>query len=261
MNKPTNKNITLTYAWKKGSAKNFPRQRFSSYESFEAFTFRWFKASIESAKKQGYKVELYSDSEGLRQWDSYSLLDNLHEVPKDFYPLYFDSYKWYPQYTRDDVINIDHDIIMHHRLPSLSEDVIGDAMIERYENVKKDLDKYEKIKIEKVFPEWSYIRTNKSAPSLNTGFLRFNNKDLKKLFFDRWGAFHDRCLNTDISNNTKGVTSPTIMASETMIGILSLVNDYSMNVWNKTSNDNYYTHYVGDRKFTEIDILASNSIL
>lgn len=253
MNESTPKDFTLTYAWKKGKANNFPRQIFDSYESFEAFTFRWFKASIASAKKLGYRVEMYSDYEGLRHWDNFNLIDDLHQVPEDFYPYFVDSYKWYPQYTRDDVINIDHDILMHEELPQLNEDVVGDAMIERYRLIKKHLYLYENIDIQSVFPEWDYIRNNKLAPSLNTGFLRFNNKEFKKLFFERWMAFHDQCQSSklDIRETVTGLTSPTILASETMIGVLATVHNYSMNVWNKTINDNFYTHYVGDKKFRE----------
>ena len=274
MNESVLKDHTLCYAWNDGKGDQVPppgswvyKLGINTLESYRSFSFKWFRASIESAKKLGYRVAIYLDKKDLPLWEDFSLIDELVEVPKDFYPHYYDSFKYYAPYTRDDVISIDHDIIMHNRLPEKKEDVVGDVVLERWSlhNKRNDLEIYEKHNVQSVIPEWDYMRENKSIPCVNTGLLHFNNLEFKKLFFERWDAFHEFCSSNKIFNYGIHMASPTAFGSEVFLGILAKVHGLTAGSWhniiqspNQTKQpfgQVYYKHYVGDLKFTHRDLV------
>jgi|SaaInlStandDraft_1057018.scaffolds.fasta_scaffold13376_3 hypothetical protein len=254
------KDYTITYAWKDGKGDQIPNiLGINDQASYRRFNFNWFRASIESVKKLGYRIAMYTDKEGLPYWEDYPYIDELIEVPKDFYPYYYDSYKYYPHYTRDDVINIDHDILMHHKLPNFKEDVIGDALLDRYDlynNINKDFKVYEKHNVESVIPEWNYLHENKTAPCINSGFVLFNNLEFKKLFLERWDKFHDFCASNSIVSTHIGC--PTIISTELFLGLLSESHGYSKTSWHsKHKEEYYYNHYVGELKYTHRHLVAN----
>jgi len=201
--------------------------------------------SILKAKEFGYKTIIYTDSFSEKYFKD--IVDEMHIIEGYDYEILWDDFKIVAmERETDDYALIDGDIILHSKLPLLTEELYVDAFEfgswkNDYENTVIELTN---LGIKNILPEWS----NKKLPIMNNGFLHIKNKNFLETYIDRWKKYGQF-----VSDNKDKLTDKN-SASFTSQLLLSLLCEV-FNIKPISMSDGfskkgkYYTHYVGHTKF------------
>lgn len=220
-----------------------------SEEEYLKIILNWFKASIYSARKLGYKTAVYCDYSNTEFFET--LTDEVHTF-KSYYDCFWDSYKFLPlEHREDNFIVVDQDVIFKDAIPNFTEDVLvdnidhsrhllytkGEPYLKNSANILKQFDN---LGIKELIPEW----TSEHIPVVCTGVLKFNNKTLQQKYLDYWKIIHKLV----IDNNLEPKIS-TSVAAEFLLSCLIYNGRYSCKSLSKNYFNPWYKHYNGKQKF------------
>lgn len=200
----------------------------------------YYKRSIRDAKGFGHTTEMYSNDKEFKE-----LVDVFHFVDKE--TLFWDEYKMLPLKREDEeIVLVDGDIIWHQsfRLNKAVDLVIDTYEVDTWKSLyKEEVEKLTALGIEKVIPEWD----GKRRQVYNTGVLSFNNKDLQRLYVDRYERFKQFVLNHRDAINTDRCTW---IGAQYLLTSIVDVKGYSHYAYSKKigENNGIYTHHLGTMK-------------
>lgn len=206
--------------------------------------------SINSAKKLGYNIEIYTNT---HIFDEYS--DIVNNVVDEF--TFWDGFKTLPLLNNSNGILIDGDIIFHSKMPEFTNDV--DLYFDGWESwidlYSKCVNELTNLGIGNIIPEWE----SKPQRVINIGLLKINNSSLKEVYLDRWYKMYKFC--NDNKNNMKYFYMCCTIASQYLLTLLS--KNYKIkNLSNILGNPNeYYTHFVGQKKYNSNPIPINKSLI
>ena len=198
----------------------------------------YYRNSIQSAKKLGYTIELYSNCD----WFD-SIVDIKHNVTYDF--VFWDAFKTIPLHRNDEYILVDGDVIFHNRLPELNNsiDIYFDGW-ESWLNIYDEcVNELNELGVSNIIPEWKV----KKQRVMNIGTLKINNQSLKDLYLDRWFKLYEFC-----KIRKDEIKTFDLCCTITSQYLLTLLSD-GFNIHNFSDRlripNSYYTHYVGKEKY------------
>lgn len=201
----------------------------------------FYKRSIRDAKGFGHITEMYSND---REFEE--LVDVFHFVDKE--TVFWDEYKMLPLKKEDEeVVLVDGDIIWHESF-ILNRGV--DIVIDSYEvgtwnsSYRDNVEKLTSLGIGKVIPEWD----GKKRQVYNTGILSFNNRELQKLYVNRYERFKQFVIT---HKNRVDVDRCTWIGAQYLLTSIVEKQGYTHYAYSKTlgESNGVYTHYVGDKKY------------
>ena len=170
------------------------------------------------------------------------LVDVFHFVDREI--MFWDEYKMLPLKREDEeLVLVDGDIIWHQ---SFRLNKGADVVIDSYETgsiYKEEVKKLTALGIDKVIPEWD----GKLRQVYNTGLLSFNNKELQRLYVDRYESFKQFIIN---HRDKVNINRCTWIGAQYLLTSIVDVKGYSHYAYSKMigENNGLYTHYLGDRK-------------
>ena len=203
----------------------------------------YYKRSIKDAKGFGHITEMYSNDKEFEE-----LVDVFHFIDKE--TLFWDEYKMIPLKREEELVLIDGDIIWHQSF-RLNRGV--DVIIDSYETdiwdslYKDDVEKLTALGIGGVIPEWD----GKRRQVYNTGVLSFNNKELQRLYVDRYERFKQFVMN---HRDKANINRCTWIGAQYLLTSIIDVKGYSHYAYSKTigESNGIYTHYLGEKKDKEV---------
>ena len=204
----------------------------------------YYKRSIRDAKGFGHITEMYSNDKEFEE-----LVDVFHFIDKE--TIFWDEYKMLPLEREDEeLVLIDGDIIWHQSF-ILNRKV--DVVIDSYEIdiwnslYKEDVEKLTALGIDKVIPEWD----GKRRQVYNTGLLSFNNKELQRLYVDRYERFKQFVMN---HRDRVNVNRCTWIGAQYLLTSIVDVKGYTHYAYSKIigENNGIYKHYLGEKKDKEV---------
>ena len=203
------------------------------------------KDALNKGKQLGYKTILYTNSDIF-----IGEADEIIKVNKKEYNYggFWDSFKFIVLDDRnDDYLLCDPDIIFHDRIKINYEvDVIFDAWETFGWNgvYKNDIQTLTDLGIKDIIPEW----INQQQHVMNCGILKFNNKDFKNLYVDKWKKLYKFCFENEDKLDIRKCTP---IAAQYLLTILC--NHYKAKRYNYSDtlrlSNSSYVHYAGSAKF------------
>lgn len=206
--------------------------------------------SINSAKKLGYKIEIYTNTNIFNDY-----VDISHHINNEF--TFWDGFKTLPLLENTNGVLVDGDIIFDSKLPQLSNDTDlyfdgWESWLDLYSKCVIELDE---LGIKDIIPEWESIPQR----VINIGLLKINNSELRDLYLDRWYKMYKFC--NQHKNNMKYFYMCCTIASQYLLTLLS--KNYKIkNISNRLGKPNgYYTHFVGQQKYNSNPPSINKSII
>jgi hypothetical protein len=206
--------------------------------------------SINSAKRLGYKTEIYTNSDIFNNH-----IDITNTTSNEF--TFWDGFKTLPLLDDTNGLLVDGDIIFDSKMPEFTNDI--DLYFDGWESW---LDLYSEcvneltlLGINEIIPEWE------SVPQrvINIGILKINNVQLKELYLDRWYKMYNFCNMN--KHNMKYFYMCCTITSQYLLTILSK-NYRIQNLSNRLGKPNgYYTHFVGQQKYKSNPLSIEKSII
>jgi hypothetical protein len=241
---------TLCWSYKKLDQRGIVRDGTYTYDQYLDINLKWYKLSIYKAKQLGYPTAMYCDKHLLEYWKEFEYLDEVHLVPEDFCPWYWDGYKFYAMYVRDDnPIALDHDVILNKHFINNTEDIVVDSFdTDRHElyNRKNLLDPYINNGVKKLIPEW----TDEIIPLACSGVIQINDNEIRDKFFKSYLLLYEFMIDHKINPHYG-----TGVGGEFLISYMAKAYDWSSSAFNQCitpeveyANDTYM-HYFGNIKY------------
>lgn len=218
----------------------------------------YYRRSIKSALKLGYKVELYISSDLVYNFKDLRIqvhtFDNIKSGLFDFHKAIL------LRERKDNFMLVDGDIDFHKKIPISEQDLIFDDRCvlksnSIYSDVKAEktwvhyykpyIENLDLLNIKSVIPEWTGKRLNFVH---NIGVLYFNNKKLKELYVDRWFKF-----NLFVNNKIDNPIPYTVIGAQYLLS--EIVNHHSFT--SEIVPQECYTHNLGKEKFTHPTVPAT----
>lgn len=256
---------TLCWSYKKLDQRGIVLNGTLSYNQYLEINLDWYKLSMFKAKELGYKTVMYCDDHLLEFWQSLEYLDEVNLVKEPFADWYWDGYKFYALYVRDDFpIALDHDVILNTHFLNKKEDIIVDSFDTNRHLIYNNNDyltPYLENGVKDIVPEWS----DEKIPLACSGVIRITNKEVKDLFFKRYLELYDFTLKHNIPTSYA-----TGVGGEFLLSYMANYYNWSTSAYNqciipnKQYDNNTYRHYFGDVKYKKGIIsfsLESKSIL
>lgn len=257
---------TLCWSYKKLDQRAIVTGGTMSYEEYLDTNLKWYKLSIYKAKQLGYPTVMYCDDHLLEYWQSFEYLDEVNLVPIEFAEWYWDGYKFYALYVRDDFpIAMDHDVILNTHFIDKDVKVLVDSfdedrhLIWRNRNV---LNWYEDNGVIDIVPEWN----KNPQPLACSGVIQIKDKGVKDLFFKRYLDLYQFMLDNNIDPHWG-----TGIGGEALISFMANFYGWSTSAFNQCIvpelqyENNTYTHYFGNWKYrpgiVEFDYTKKKSAL
>ena len=206
--------------------------------------------SIKSAKKLGHTTEIYTNT---NIFDDY--VDTSNKIDSTF--TFWDAFKTLPLLDNKNGVLVDGDIIFHWRLPEFKSDV--DLYFDGWESwidlYSKCVNELSYLGVGDIIPEWE----NKPQRVINIGLLKINNSELKELYLDRWYKMYKFC--NDNKHNMEYFYMCCTITSQYLLTLLS--KNYKIkNLSNRLGKPNYYyTHFVGQQKYSSNPISTEKSLI
>lgn len=206
--------------------------------------------SINSAKKLGYTIELYTNTSLFNEY-----VDVVHLVSTEY--TFWDAFKTIPLLNQTNGVLIDGDIIFHTKLPNFTNeiDVYFDGWESWLDLYSKCVDELTNLGIKNIIPEWE------TTPQkvMNIGLLKINNLELLNLYLDRWYKMYKFC--NDNKHNMQYFYMCCTITSQYLLTLLS--KKYNIkNISTRLGKSNgYYTHFVGNQKYKKIPLSIKKTIL
>ena len=200
----------------------------------------FYKRSIRDAKGFGHITEMYSNDKEFEE-----VVDVFHFIEKE--TMFWDEYKMLPLKREDEeIVLVDGDIIWHQsfRLNKNVDVVIDSHEVGIWDSLyRDDVEKLTALGIGKVIPEWD----GKRRQVFNTGLLSFNNKELQRLYVDRYERFKQFIMN---HRDRVNINRCTWIGAQYLLTSIVDVKGYSHYAYSKKigENNGMYTHHVGEKK-------------
>ena len=234
---------TVVYTYKKLDYSIYKR----SFNQIE-----WIKRSTTSAKKLGYRVELYTDDKELAKE---LILDEIHYIV-DTYRVW-DSFKlWVLEHRKDDNYFLsDSDVIFNKKINfDYTKDISFDGVeVVNWNWVYRDTLKYlEQNNVIKGIKFWKYSQ----IPVFNVGILRINNKELKLRYLKYWKEAYAQMENY-IDSKTIRYIAPIL--TQYLLTLICEDKKYSTQFFTSVdgwpNKNEYYNHFPGLLKFKNQQVI------
>jgi hypothetical protein len=206
----------------------------------------FYKISMISAKKLGYRTILYTNPDKTEIFKEYAdeiiTAENYEDSPL------FDSFKIKVLEERnDDFYLIDGDVILSSRLPEFDADVTFDAYETRYWKTTYG-DPIKELLSLGISEEMPIFNKTKAQKIFNCGLLRITNPDVAIKYISMWKEF-----NYFIKNNIlKLKLEQTAVGAQYILTLIS--NDMGAKCIPISEflgdQNKYYRHYAGKLKYT-----------
>jgi hypothetical protein len=206
--------------------------------------------SINSAKRLGYKTEIYTNSDIFNNY-----VDIINNISNEF--TFWDGFKTLPLLDETDGLLVDGDILFHSKMPVFDNDVDlyfdgWESWLELYSECVNELTS---LGVKEIIPEWESIPQR----VINIGILKINNTELRELYLDRWYKMYKFC--NDNKNNMKYFYMCCTITSQYLLTLLSKKYN-TQNLSNILGKSNgYYTHFVGQQKYKSNPLSIQKSII
>lgn len=243
---------TLCWSYKKLDQRGIVRDGTYSYDEYLDINLKWYKLSIFKAKELGYSTAMYCDTHLLNFWKEFEYLDEVHLVPEDFCPWYWDGYKFYALYARDDrPIALDHDVILNQHFHNKKEDIVVDSfdtgrhLLYSRNNL---LVPYINNGVKDLITEW----TDDKIPLACSGVIQINSLEIRDKFFEQYFKLYDFMIEHNIDP-----FSGTGVGGEFLISYMAKAYNWSTGAFNQCIipeekyDNNTYMHYFGNIKYKE----------
>lgn len=204
----------------------------------------YYKQSIKTAIKLGYKTIIYCDSPSSEHFhniaDEVIVVDDKYENSQ-----LWDSFKIKVLEERDDEFClIDGDVILHNKLPNFTKQITFDSYeVNNFNmNYKDILNDLTGMGIGDKLSVW----VNKKLPIISCGILSIKNDTLKQNYISNWKLYNKFIL--DVLDKVE-IDAATMVGAQYLLTILS--QDYTQqNLSNLVGGVNpYYRHYCGPVKY------------
>lgn len=211
-------------------------------------TIEFYNKSIYLAKKLGYTIELYTNSNLITE-----SVDIIHSFSSGY--ILSDYTKHLPLSRSDEFVLIDGDVLLHSPIKFSNVDISIDTW-ESWSSMYNDGVKLvTDLGIKDVIPEWVY----KPQKVMNTGILKINDYEFQQLYLNRWNLFYSFIKNSNIKD-----TFPlTAVGAQYLLTIL--VNHYSKSyeTFSKYPRElnKYYQHFCGSEKNNNNRTITTRSII
>ena len=229
----------------------------SSWVSDKKYLYDMYKASMIRAKKYGYGINFYGDSDSIKNLEGY--FDKSFCIDDINFDLVDDLKIWIHTQNDLDCVTFDGDIILSNKL-NFEDDENCDVWFENKETKKSVLDKkwntyngyasmldiFKKHNTDKVVLNYS----NTGGLACNVGIIKFNNLKTKKLLIDGYYELKKYYLETiePIDNLRESNMIPSLIVCQYHFGNTINSNKLTPNFLSNYNRDRY-THWVGEIKF------------
>lgn len=224
------------------------------------YLYDMYKASMLRAKKFGYKIRFYGDTNSINTLEEY--IDSSYCIDDLKFDLVDDLKIWI--HTQNDLncITFDGDIILNSQLDfmdNLNYDVIFENKETKKTVLNKEWDSYngyttmldifKKYDTDKIVSNY----TNTNNTSCNVGVIKFNNQNTKDVLINGYYEMKEHYLkNIEPTNNLREKKLiPSLIVCQYHFG-----NKIESNKFNagflSTLNKTRYSHWVGGIKFYEV---------